>query len=269
MKKLAVVVAILASVAMVWSWFHGARGPDSSHTLHLATTTSVVDSGLLAVLTPAFRKQSGYRLDVQSTGSGKAIELVRNGAADVAITHAPEAESHALAAGEIGTRTVFMQNEFVLVAPKEKAGIVAGATSATDALQRIASSGSEFLSRGDGSGTHQLELGLWRASGVGPNSGFIVQAHAGMGATLERASKDKAFAISDRSTFLARRKNLDLVIVFQGDPALRNHYSVLLPKQSSDGARALAAFVRSEAGRALIGSYGIEKYGEALFTPEQ
>jgi tungstate transport system substrate-binding protein len=269
MKKLVALLAIFAAAVMAWLWFRGARGPGAAHTLRLATTTSVVDSGLLRVLAPAFEKQSGYRLDVQSIGSGKAIESLRDGKADVAISHAPDDEARALAAGEIGARTVFMQDEFILLGPKAKAGVVAGAASAVEALRRIAASGSEFLSRGDRSGTHQLELSLWQAAGVGPNSGFIVQANASMSATLERASKEAAFTISDRPTYLPRRKNLDLVIVFQGDPVLRNHYSVLQPTQSSDGARALAAFVRSDAGRALIGSFGVEHLGEALFTPEQ
>jgi tungstate transport system substrate-binding protein len=272
-KKLALFAVILAGGIFLWSNLHRAVGPSGGRQLRLATTTSVADSGLLAVLAPAFEKRSGYRLEVQSPGSGKAIELLRDGAVDVAITHAPEAEARALEAGEIGSRNVFMQNEFVIVGPKDKIAVVAGATSAADALQRIAASGSAFISRGDESGTNQLEQKLWRSAGMAPNESFIVSAHAGMGATLERASKQKAFTVSDRSTFLARRKDLDLVIVFQGDPALRNHYSVLVPeahrKVNADGARALSLFVRSQAGRAVIGSYGIERFGESLFTPEQ
>jgi tungstate transport system substrate-binding protein len=272
-KKLAVLAGMLAGALFVWSHLHRAVGPLGGRQLRLATTTSVADSGLLAVLAPAFEKRSGYRLEVQSTGSGKAIELLRDGAVDVAITHAPEDEARALAAREIGTRTVFMENEFVVVGPKDKIAVVAGATSAADAMKRIAASGSAFISRGDASGTSELEQRLWRSAGIAANESFIVSAHAGMGATLARASKQGAFTISDRSTFLAHRKDLDLVIVFQGDPVLRNHYAVLAPephrKVNGDGARALSLFVRSEAGRAVIGSYGVERFGESLFTPEQ
>ena len=273
MKKLSVLVGLIALALVGRSLFFGHREPTGGRALRLATTTSVTDSGLLAVLAPAFEKQTGYRLEVQATGSGKAIELLLRGAVDVAITHAPAEERQVLASGGIAAKTPFMHNEFVLVGPKSQSAVVAGAASAADAFRRIAASGRKFISRADGSGTNQVELTLGQEAGIARDAAFIQAAHAGMGATLERASSDGAFALTDRGTFVARRKDLDLVIVFQGDPALQNHYSVLEPAPSrsanADGARAFASFVRSEAGRALIGSFGIDRYGEALFTPEQ
>lgn len=273
MRKALVFAGLVAVVLAARSIFFRHGEPAGGRALRLATTTSVMDSGLLVAFAPAFEKQTGYHLDVKATGSGKAIELLRSGAVDVAITHAPAEEREALAAGGIGRRTLFMHNDFVVIGPKSQASVVAGATSATDAFQRIAKSGRKFISRGDGSGTNQAELQFWQSSAIAPDSSFIESAHAGMGATLDRASKQEAFTLADRGTFLARRRNLDLVIVFQGDPALQNHYSVLEPRpgQSAnvDGARALSSFVRSDAGRALIGSFGIDRFGEALFTPEQ
>jgi tungstate transport system substrate-binding protein len=271
MKKVGILTAALAAALLSWALLFRKAEPAGGRTLRLATTTSVTDSGLLEVLAPAFEKQTGYHLEVQSTGSGKAIELLRAGAVDVAITHAPVQEEKALAERAITRRVPFMHNAFVLVGPKAQVSVVAGATSAAEALRRIDASGRPFISRGDGSGTNQMEVALWAAAGVTATASFIRSAHAGMGATLDRAAKEGAFTFSDRGTFLARRNTLDLVIVFQGDPALENRYSVLEPAPAASvnakGAQALGSFLRSDAGRRVIGTYGIDRYGEALFSP--
>jgi tungstate transport system substrate-binding protein len=153
--------------------------------------------------------------------------------------------------------------------------VVAGAGDASAAMRAIAASGRKFISRGDDSGTNQRELALWKAAGIAADSSFIVRAGKGMGETLARASEDGAFTLSDRATFLAKHKDVKLAILFQGDSALRNTYSVIEPAKASgdgrvnsDGARALTDFVRSPEGRALIGAFGVKALGEPLFTPE-
>ncbi|WP_170229368.1 substrate-binding domain-containing protein [Polyangium fumosum] len=248
------------------------KQPAGGRVLRLATTTSLKDAGLLDELLPAFEAKTGYRVEVSALGSGKALRALRDGAADVAITHAPTEEQAALAAGDIGRRTPFMHNEFVIVGPANQISVVAGAGNVREALSRIASSGLKFVSRGDDSGTHQRELALWKAAGIAASSSFIMQANAGMGETLERASDEGAFTLCDRSTFLAKQKDLKLAIVFQGDEALRNTYAVIEPKAgaqvNAEGARALADFLLSPEGRAIIGAFGVKASGEPLFTPE-
>ncbi len=251
----------------------GGCGSSSGKPLRLATTTSVVDSGLLKVLLPAFEKKSGHAVEVASVGSGKALSLLHEGGADLAVTHAPDLEIAAAQKGEAGRRTPFMHNDFVIVGPKSEAGRVAGAGDFRDALRAIAASGKKFVSRGDESGTHTREKALWKAAGLDAGAGFIVQAKTGMAGTLKRASEEGAFALADKGTFLAQREELELVVVFQGDEELRNVYSVVEPasgaKAQADGARAFAEFVRSAEGRAVIGAFGIEGLGEPLFTPEE
>jgi tungstate transport system substrate-binding protein len=266
--QIIVAVVIVAAVA-------SCSRDKGDKTLRLATTTSLQDSGLLYELLPAFEKRTGYRVEVKAVGSGKALAMLRGGEADVAITHAPEEEQRAIAAGEVGRRVVFMHNEFVIVGPEADASLVAGAGDFREVLKKIAGSGRKFISRGDGSGTHLREQALWREAGVAAGADFIVSAGAGMKATLERASKDGAFALTDRSTFLRHRDELDLAIVFQGDDELRNYYAVIEPAEKGssaeqrDKARALADFVRSPDGRALIGRFGIETAKEPLFTPAE
>jgi tungstate transport system substrate-binding protein len=248
------------------------KQPAGGRVLRLATTTSLKDAGLLDEVLPAFEAKTGYRVEAAALGSGKALRALREGAADVAITHAPAEEQAAVAAGEVGRRSPFMHNEFVLVGPADQVSVVAGAGDVAGALRRIASSGRPFVSRGDDSGTNQREMALWKAAGIATNSAFIVRANAGMGQTLERASDEGAFTLSDRATFVAKQKDLKLAVVFQGDEALRNTYAVIEPKAgagvNTDGARAFAEFLRSDEGRAIIGAFGVKATGEPLFTPE-
>ena len=271
-KRTAGLIVVLLSVALVWRTCATQRGRShGGKPLRLATTTSVVDSGLLARLLPPFEAESGYLVDVSAVGSGRALELLAQGAADVVISHAPAAEAAALASGAATRRTPFMHNAFVVVGPKDGLATVAGAGDIREALVRIAGSGRRFFSRGDGSGTDQREKALWRLAGVSRDSSFVIATHAGMGHTLEQAAKAGGFALTDRSTYLAKKQDLDLVIVFQGDDKLANHYSVVEPASAHAdraGARRLAEYLGSPAARVIIGSFGVESVGEPLFSPE-
>ncbi|MBK8256181.1 MAG: substrate-binding domain-containing protein [Polyangiaceae bacterium] len=267
------VAAFFSIFVLLFAVFAAACGSSSSDKpLRLATTTSVVDSGLLSTLLPAFEKKTGRRVEVMALGSGKALSALREGEADVAVTHAPELELAAVEKGEAKARTPFMRNAFVIVGPKDSLPIVAGAGDFRDVLRAIAKSGKKFVSRGDESGTHTREKALWKAANLDPEADFIIKAKAGMAETLKRASDDGAFALTDKGTFLAKRNDVELAIVFQGDDELNNVYSVVEPaadaKSDREGAQGFANFVRSPDGKAVIGGFGVEALGEPLFTPE-
>lgn len=261
--------AIIASLVVVSC---SQKAPPGGKALRLATTTSVQDSGLLEIITRRFEKETGYVVSVQAVGSGRALDLLLGGKVDVAITHAA-ADEEALVRRRAATRLPFMHNEFVIAGPPDKASFVAGAGDFRPVMKAIAASGSKFVSRGDDSGTHRRERLMWREAGLPEEAPFIVPAKAGMAEALERASKEKAFVLADRSTFVTRRKQIDLVVLFAGDDELRNTYSILLPTAAegtnSKAAAALAAFLRSAAGRTAIGGFGVREWGEPLFTPEE
>src|SRR5689334_560339 len=61
--------------------------------LRLATTTSVDNSGLLQAILPAFRQETGIDVQVLAVGSGRAVELLRRGDVDMALTHDPVIEA--------------------------------------------------------------------------------------------------------------------------------------------------------------------------------
>src|SRR5439155_5044473 len=195
--------------------------PGAGRTLTLATTTSTQDSGLLDVVVPAFERESGYSVKTVAVGSGQAIEQASRGDADVVLVHSPDAEKKMVGDGDGIERTLVMHNDFVVVGPNDDPAGVQSAKTTGDAMKAIEEKGARFISRGDNSGTNALELKLWKAISFDPKGqGWYEESGQGMGATLQIANQKNAYTISDRGTYLAQKKNLDLDILFQRDPAL-------------------------------------------------
>jgi tungstate transport system substrate-binding protein len=249
----------------------------SDRELILATTTSTQDSGLLDVLVPLFEQQSGYQVKTVSVGTGAALQLGGRGEADVVLVHAPAAEKQWMAQGNGTERLLVMHNDFILVGPGDDPGHVKGASSAVDAMTKIADAKSTFVSRGDNSGTQQAELMLWQQAKIDPKGlPWYVESGSGMGQTLTIADQKRAYTISDRATWLAWTGKIDLPILLDGDKAMFNVYHVM-PVNSARfpnvninvaGAQAFAEFMVSPDTQAVIGGFGVDKYGQQLFVPD-
>jgi tungstate transport system substrate-binding protein len=240
----------------------------------LATTTSTQDSGLLDLLIPIFENQTGYIVKTVAVGSGQALEMGRQGNADVLLVHSPDAEKELLEAGYGSDRYLVMHNDFVIVGPDEDGAGIVGSSSASAAFQKIAASQSAFISRGDDSGTHKKELEIWRSAGIDPEGSWYQESGQGMGATLTISSEKNAYTLTDRATYLANRDTIDLVILVEGDPGLLNVYHVIVvnreawPEMNREGAQAFAEFMNAPGTQALIRDFGVEKYGQPLFIPD-
>jgi len=249
----------------------GCGGEDE---LILATTTSTQDSGLLDVLVPAFEDQTGYHVKTIAVGSGEALRLGQEGEADVILAHSPKAEEDFVAAGDGIEREAVMHNDFVILGPAGDPAGVAGAESPADAFARVAESQSLFLSRGDDSGTNTRELQIWKSANIDPSGSWYQETGQGMGATLTIASDKQGYTLSDRGTYLSRKGDLDLKIVFEGDPDLFNLYHVIVvnPERhgevNAEGARAFASFITSAEAQDVIRTFGEDEYGEPLFVPD-
>jgi tungstate transport system substrate-binding protein len=239
----------------------------------LATTTSTQDSGLLDALVPLFRGQTGIEVQVVAVGTGQALELGRRGDADVLLVHDPAAEEKFMAEGHGSRRRPVMHNDFILVGPAADLAGVKGQKSAVAAFAQVARSGAPFVSRGDESGTHALELALWRRAKVEPRGAWYLQAGAGMGQVLRLAGEKRAYALTDRGTFLAQRRGLGLVVLCEGDPMLLNRYSVILvspdkhPHVRREPAQRFADFLLSPEAQGVIAGFGKDRFGEPLFFP--
>jgi tungstate transport system substrate-binding protein len=241
----------------------------------LATTTSTQDSGLLDVLVPIFEKETHATVKTIAVGTGQALALGGRGEADVVLCHAPELEKKYLAEGTMLDRRLVMHNDFVIVGPPADPAGIRGGTSAADALRRIAAAKAPFVSRGDNSGTDILEKKLWNVLGIEPKgAGWYLEAGQGMGATLRIASDKRGYTLSDRGTFLATKRGLDLEPLSQGDPKLRNVYHVMrvdperFPRVNRAGGKAFADFLVSSEVQEIIRTFGQDKFGEPLFFPD-
>jgi tungstate transport system substrate-binding protein len=242
--------------------------------LILATTTSTQDSGLLDVLVPEFQRQTGYNLKAISVGTGQAMALGERGEADVLLVHAPDSEKKWMAAGHGLDRKLVMYNDFVIVGPPSDPISLAGAASAVEAMQKIAANGALFVSRGDNSGTHQLELKLWKDAGFEPKGQpWYQEAGQGMGQVLTIANEKEAYTITDRGTYLARMATTDLVVLAEGYASFLNVYHVMVvnPEKGAhinvEGAQAFADFMVSPETQATVSTFGVERFGQALFFP--
>ncbi len=243
--------------------------------LILATTTSTQDSGLLDVLIPVFEKKTGYFVKTIAVGSGQAMAMGQKGEADVLLVHSPDAEKKFMAEGYGVNRLIVMHNDFIVIGPPADPAAIKGAKSTVEAFKKIAAAGSLFLSRGDNSGTHAKEKGIWKAAGINPEGQkWYQQTGLGMGQTLNVAAEKKGYTLADRGTWLSLQKNLGLPILKEGDPILLNVYHVIQvnpakwPKVNADGAKAFSDFMVSAETQGIIKTFGVEKYGGALFFPD-
>lgn len=245
-----------------------------AETLALATTTSTQDSGLLDLLLPLFRAKTGIVVKATAVGSGQALALGRRGDADVLLVHDPAAEARFMTAGHGALRRTVMHNDFLLVGPPaDPAG--AQARPITEAFARIARSNALFISRGDESGTHKKEQAVWREAALSPRGDWYIRAGAGMGQVLRMAGEKRAYALTDRGTFLALRDGLGLVPLSEGGSILTNPYSVIIvnperhPHVRFQAALRFADFLKEPETRAAIRGFGIDRFGQPLFIPSE
>ncbi|OIQ26319.1 substrate-binding domain-containing protein [uncultured Vibrio sp.] len=238
--------------------------------VRLATTTSTYHSGLLNYLLPEFEKDTGYKVDVVAAGTGRSLKMGENGDVDLVMTHAPKAEADFVSNGYGVEPRKLMYNDFVIVGPKTDPAKVGSEDNVMAVFSKIASLDATFISRGDDSGTHKKEKGLWEQTEIEPNFGGYRSVGQGMGPTLNMASEMQGYTMTDRGTWLAYNNKLDLSLLFQGDSALFNPYQVILvnperyPSINHEGAKVFSDWLVNDKGQALINTFKLN--GKQLFV---
>jgi len=240
--------------------------------LRLATTTSTDNSGLLGYLLPRFEAAHGIKVIVISVGTGKALKLGENGDVDVVLVHSRPDEDRFIEQEHGVNRRDVMYNDFVIVGPLVDPAALRGGRDAVKAFGKIMDARSVFVSRGDDSGTHKMELRYWSELGKQPtgNSGYR-SAGRGMGEVLLMASELSAYALTDRATFYAMKDKVDLEILVQGDPRLFNPYGVMAvnpakyPDINFDAAMRFIDWLTSSQGQQAISEFKVD--GKQLFFP--
>jgi tungstate transport system substrate-binding protein len=241
-----------------------------SKLVRLGSTTSVRASGLLDAIQPAFEHDTGYQLKASVAGSGKAMQLAREGEFDVLIVHAPAAEQELIDQGFADKRQPFMRNYFLIVGPAADPARIKGLTDVREALRRIATAKALFISRGDDSGTHQKELALWKEVAIDPIGSWYFESGLAMGAALNMANEKQAYLLIDDGTWLAKGKTTSLQTLVKDPDRLGNTYSLVtlskntLPQLNHAGAAVFAKWLLSDKGRSII--RGMTRDGEPLFS---
>lgn len=252
----------------------GAAAEDKG-TLTMATTTSTADTGLLDYLAPLFKEATGWTLEWTAVGTGEALKMGENGDVDIVLVHAKTSEEEFVAKGFGVERFPVMYNDFVVIGPEDED---AYGDDLEACLKAIADGQLPFVSRGDDSGTDKKEKGLWTAfeldAAANPN---YIESGQGMGATITMADEQKAYCLTDRGTWLKFKNDADLAIelniVCQNAKNLLNQYGVIAvspekyPELNNEAANAFIQWICSDEVQKLIGEYGVEEYGQALFTP--
>ena len=245
--------------------------PAEARDIKLATTTSTENSGLLKVLLPKYEAKCNCKVLVISVGSGKAMELGKNGDVDVLLVHAREAEDKFIAEGHGVNRKDVMYNDFILVGPQSDPSGMKKQKSIIDAFKQLAEGKSRFISRGDNSGTDQMEKSYWKQAGIAPKGAWFVSAGLGMGEVLTMAGEMQGYTLSDRATYGAYRAKTGLDIVLAGDPKMFNPYGIIAvnpkkyPALNYDGAMDFANWITSSEGQKAIADFKVS--GEQLFFP--
>jgi len=256
----------------------------SSKTLIIATTTSLYDTGLLNHIQDIYQNETGVKLMITSQGTGQAIQLAQRGDADLLLVHSPSQEQTFISNG-YGTNTrCFAYNYFMIVGPANDPAGIANLTP-TAAFAKIRAAGINgtanvsFVSRGDGSGTHTAEQGLWKKAGfnyttdISNSSGsWYLSIGKGMGDTLVFASQKNAYTLTDEGTFLAYKSKLQLTPLVTKGNDLLNRYSAIAvdpaknPNVNEVQADRFINWLMSDEGKQVVGSYGVDTYGKSLFT---
>ncbi|MBA5763510.1 substrate-binding domain-containing protein [Vibrio sp. 404] len=262
-------VSYTLATASIALFSYSAHAEDQSH-VRLATTTSTYHSGLLDYLLPEFEKDTGYKVDVIAAGTGKSLKMGENGDVDLVMTHAPKAEANFVEKGYGVLPRKLMYNDFVLVGPQADPAKIAQQKNVAEAFKQIASANATFVSRGDDSGTHKKELGIWAQTKMEPNFTGYRSVGQGMGPTLNMASEMQGYTMTDRGTWLAYNNKLDLKILVQGDKNLFNPYQVILvnperyPTINYNGAKVFSDWLVNTRGQELINSFKLN--GKQLFV---
>lgn len=246
----------------------------------LSTTTSTQDSGLLDYILPKFEEETGIEVKVVAVGTGKALQMGRDGDADILLVHAKESEEEFVAEGYGLERHDVMYNDFILVGPKDDPLKLKESSpdNILEGLKAIAENQSKFVSRGDDSGTHKKELSIWKEAGIEPEGEWYLSAGSGMADVLKIADEKGAYTITDRATYLSMRDTLDLDIIIEGDENLFNQYGIIpvnpdkfddkvKDKINAEGAKIFMDWLLSEDTQKIIGEFGVEEFGMPLFVP--
>lgn len=267
MRRLGAILALAAAAALA-----AASCSPQSARIVVAAGTTVVDSGFVDRLAAAFEADHpDVTVSVVGESTLFALELGRRGAADVTITHAPLQEAEFLQSGEASSSSLVFSSAFILAGPAELADLFAG-YELPEALRVVVASEIPFVSRGDGSGTHEKEMENWLEAGLRPGgASWYVETGQGMGPTLLVADQRGALTLAELGAFRAAEPTIGLIDMRLDPGALDNPYTAMVMASSSRPllARLFVDWLVSPAGVAAIERANTDLFGAIVYTPAE
>jgi len=253
-----------------------AKNQEQKKQILMASTIGPIDAGIVTVLEDAYEQKTGVRVRHVGAGTSEALKLGQSGTFDLVLVHAKALEEKFIADGFGTERIDLMYNDFVIVGPSEDPAGIKGEKSALTALKKIKDSNTQFISRGDKSGTNVKELELWEAAGIKPSGNWykIYELGAsGNAPTLLFTDQQKAYTVMDRATYITTKDKIKLAVLVENDDILLNYISLIPVNQAkfsnvdAAGAKAFIQWLVSEEGQKIVKVFGKDKYGEPLFFP--
>lgn len=277
-----IALAAVVLVAMGGYYIIQSQTTADTRSLVVSTTTSLYDTGVLDVIEDAFEAENTIDIYFISVGTGLAIIHAQRGDADMILVHVPSRELAFMEGGYGVNRKIIAYNYFSIIGPADdQAGI--RDESPTEALRLIVERGRAgeaiWVSRGDDSGTHTKEKGLWSEAGfdvsVLVEEDWYREAGTGMGKTLQIAEEFEAYTLTDMGTYLKYSKDglVTLEVLVGAGEELINIYSAIAvnPDANSDAnfedAMTFIEYLASSEGQTIFESYGVDTYGTNLFNP--
>ena len=143
--------------------------------------------------------------------------------------------------------------------------------SISDVMQIVKNDKKIFLSRGDSSGTHEMELSLWKSMDLDIRSfgKWYKSVGQGMGGLLNMANELNAYTISDKGTWFAFMNKQNLKIICENKPSLKNQYGIIAVNPNKhanvnyEWANKYISWLLSKKGKNLINNF--RKFDQQLF----
>jgi tungstate transport system substrate-binding protein len=241
----------------------------------MASTIGPIDSGIVGALEDHFEKDTGIRVRHVGAGTGAALKIAEQGNVDLVMAHAKSLEEKFIAEGYGTERIPLMYNDFVILGPASDPAGIKGMKTGAEALKAIAAKQAPFITRGDKSGTHVAEMDIWAKAGLKPAGPWYVtyeKSAEGNVPTTRFADSKGAYVFMDRATYLALKKEIQLVILVENDEALLNYISLIpvnpkkFPRVNHADTMTFVKWLTAPAkGQRLIADFGKDKYGAPLF----
>ena len=240
--------------------------------VRLAVTSSFHNSGLSEHLIPHLETDLEIDIQLIVVGTGQAIKLGKNGDVDAILVHSKPDEEEFVKTGFAKYRREIMFNEYVVLGTTDDPAQIKFADNLLEAFSNLSKAKTEFVSRGDLSGTHKKEMEIWKKINFDPKkfATKYISVGSNMGKAINIAVAFDAYILSDKATWLNHKNKGNLEIQFEGDLLLHNQYSFLPINKNKHShvesklVKRIEEWLVSERAKKLINSYIIDE--EQVFT---